>query len=55
MGRVDVNLKYEENNVSSNESPLPVAVDLDVLLVEDVLYQIGRDGVRDISAYIFGP
>ena len=55
VGRVDVNLKYEENNVSSLQSPLPVAVDLDVLLVEDVLFQIGRDGVRDISAYIFGP
>lgn len=54
VGRVDVRLSYEQNQINSADQPLVETVDVDVLLVEDVLYNIGRSGVRDVSTYEFG-
>ena len=54
IGRLDVNLGYQQNLPGAAPANLDQEIVLDVLLVEDVLYHIGRDGVRDVTIFEFG-
>ena len=51
IGNLEFQLSYSQGGATNATVPLSVDVVVDVLLVEDVLYQVGRDGVRDVSNY----